>query len=237
MRKIIPLLILSVLLPLSAFAQDIDNTPDPVAVLRDQIEASPSASERNHLRLKLADLLLSTGHKSEGLAELNTIANANAFDPTSFYNLGNAFARLGESEAAIAAYKTAIEQRKGKHSRAYNNLGVVLLRAGRWDEAHDALLSALKIENFHYAEASYNLGRVYSARGQNDLAEREWHRALRVDPQHDAAAQALSRAGNEGRMVVEPAKPARKASSPAAAKSLTLDQRTPRRTPNQSRKQ
>jgi len=34
--------------------------------------------------------------------------------------------------AAISAYKTAIEQRKGYYSRAYNNLGVMLLRAGRW---------------------------------------------------------------------------------------------------------
>jgi tetratricopeptide (TPR) repeat protein len=55
---------------------------------------------------------------------------------------------------------------------------------------------------------------------------REWRRALIVDPQHDAAAQALAHAGNEGRIVVEPAnaKPARKANPAPAGKSLTLDQ-------------
>ena len=227
MRKIIPFLVLVsglALFPAFGFAQDIDNIPDPVASLRDQIAAAPSDSERNRVRLKLAELLLSTGHKSEALAELNSVAGSNSFDPIGFYNLGNAFARLGESEPAISAYKTAIEQRKGGYSRAYNNLGVLLLRAGRWDEAYDALLSALKLENFRYAEASYNLGRVYSARGQNDLAVREWRRALIVDPRHDAAAQALARTGSEGRIVVEPAKPAHKSSPPAAAKSLTLDQ-------------
>lgn len=232
MRKITPLLILVsclVLFPAFSFAQDIDNTPDPVVTLREQIEAAPTAAERNRLRLKLSELLLNTGHKTEALAELNTIANSNSFDPIGFYNLGNAFARLGDSEAAMTAYKTAIEQRNGRYSRAYNNLGVLLLRAGRWDEAYDALLSALKLENFRYAEASYNLGRVYTARGQHDLAAREWRRALLVDPQHEAAKQALTRGSTEGRIAVEsqpPVKPVRKAEAtkaPGVGPALTLD--------------
>lgn len=188
--------------------EDVDNTTDPVASLRNQISAATTESDRIRLQLKLAELLLTSGHKPEALAELELIANSNAFDPIGFYNLGNSYARLGDTEAAINAYRTAIDQRKGRYSRASNNLGVVLLRAGRWDEAHDALLSALKVEGFRYAEASYNLGRVYSARGQYDLAVREWRRALAVDPEHKAAAQALARVGTEGRIVVE-AKPAR----------------------------
>jgi tetratricopeptide (TPR) repeat protein len=144
----------------------------------------------------------------------------------------------------MAAYRTAIEQRKGRYSRAYNNLGVVLLRAGRWDEAYDAFVSALKLESFRYAEASYNLGRVYAARGQNDLAAREWRRALAVNPEHDAAAQALANVRTEERIVVASRPAKAKAASPStelkvatkspglaassaaasASKSLELDQ-------------
>jgi tetratricopeptide (TPR) repeat protein len=191
MKKIFFSLILVSTLSLNAFAQDIDNTRNPVDVLRDEIQAASSASHRIRLQLELADLLVSTGHKTEALAELKLIANSNSFDPVGFYNLGNSFARLGEIEAAIDAYQIAIDQRKGRYSRAYNNLGVLLLRSGRLDEAQDALRSALKIENFHYAEASYNLGRVYAAKGQKNLAAREWKRALVIDPQHNAAAQAV----------------------------------------------
>jgi tetratricopeptide (TPR) repeat protein len=148
-----------------------------------------------------------------------------AVDPIGFYNLGNDYARRGENEAAIAAYRKAIEQRNGHYSRALNNLGVVLLRVGRWDEAQEALQSALQLENFRYAEASYNLGRVYAARGQKDLASREWRRALVINPQHEAAKQALANVGNEERIVVAPA-PTKsvRPSAPAAAKSLQLDQ-------------
>jgi len=194
---------------------------DPVVTLRNQIEDAATPQDRIRLQLKLADELIATGQKSEALQELQLVANSGVFDPIAFYNLGNAFARLGESEAAIAAYRKAIDQRKGQYSRAYNNLGVVLLRIGRWDEAYDALISALKIEALRYAEASYNLGRVYEARGQSDLAAREWRRALAVDPHHEAAAQALARSGTEERIVVADVRPASKpaASRPAASKA------------------
>jgi tetratricopeptide (TPR) repeat protein len=209
----------------------VDNTIDPVTSLRNQIEAAANDSERNRLKLKLADLLLTTGRKPEAMTDLNSIAHSSAFDPVGFYNLGNTFARLGESEAAIAAYKTAIEQRNDRYSRAYNNLGVVLLRAGRWDEAYDALVAALNLESFRYAEASYNLGRVYAARGQHDLAAREWRRALAVDPKHDAAAQALANVGAEEKIVVaaqpkaNPVVVAKKSPVPTApaTKAFTLD--------------
>lgn len=176
---------------------------DPVLALRDEIDAASTPQDRIRLQLKLADLLIAKGHSSEAVNELRSITSVEAFDPQGFYNTGNALARLGDTEAAVNAYKKAIEQRKGKYSRALNNLGVVLLRAGRWDESHDAFLGALKVEGFRYAEASYNLGRLYSARGQTDLAIREWRRALAVDPQHKAAAQSLAHARDEDRITVE----------------------------------
>jgi tetratricopeptide (TPR) repeat protein len=194
--------------------------------------SAQTAVEYNRQQLKAAQELADSGHKSEALAELNKIVNSDSFDPVGFYNAGNAFARLGESEAAIDAYRRAIEQRKGGYSRAHNNLGVVLLRLGRWDDAYDAFISALKLENFRYAEASYNLGRLYAARGQNDLAAREWRRTLFIDPHHDAAARALARGENEERVVVErapvvkSAKPAvvKASAYPRPAKTVALDQ-------------
>jgi tetratricopeptide (TPR) repeat protein len=187
---------------------------DPAVSLRKQIAAAATPQDRIRLQLKLADQLNATGHKEEAIQQLQLVANSGVFDPIAFYNLGNAFARLGESEAAVAAYRKAIEQRKGQYSRAYNNLGVVLLRLGRWDEAYDALIAALNLEGFRYAEASYNLGRVYQARGQSDLAAREWHRALAVDPHHEAAAQALARSSTEERIVLVEARPASRTAPP-----------------------
>jgi tetratricopeptide (TPR) repeat protein len=172
--------------------------------LRDQIDAAPNGPERIRLQLQLADELVAAGKKPEAIAELLLVTGTDVFDPQDLYNAGNALARLGDSEGAITAYRKAIDQRKGKYSRALNNLGVVLLREGHWEEAHEALSSALKLENFRYAEASYNLGRLYSALGQTDLAVREWRRVIAIAPEHLGAIQALGRAGGEGRIVIAP---------------------------------
>jgi tetratricopeptide (TPR) repeat protein len=190
--------------PTSTDTKAADSSPDNLISLRDQIEATPSGTERIRLQLKLAEELVAAGKKTEAIAELHAIVNTDVFDPQGLYNGGNALAHLGDDDAAINAYRKAIEQRKGNYSRALNNLGVVLMREGRWDEAHNALSSALMLESFRYAEASYNLGRLYSARGESDLAIREWRRALAVDPQHTAAAQALSSSGSGSAIVVRP---------------------------------
>lgn len=174
-----------------------------IALLGASSVAAQTFAEQNQQQLKAAKELADTGHKSEALAELHKMLDADGFDPVGYYNLGNAFARLDESEAAIRAYRRAIEQRPAGYSRAQNNLGVVLLREGRWNEAYDAFNAALKLENFRYAEASYNLGRLYAARGERDLAVREWRRALVVDPKHAAAAQALARGVDDDVIVVE----------------------------------
>ena len=203
-----------------------------IALLGSFSVAAQSVAEQNQQQLRVAQELADTEHRSEALVALHKLLDSTEFDPAGFYNLGNAFARLGESEAAIRAYQRGIEQRKGWYSRAYNNLGVVLLREGRWDEAYEAFNAALKIENFRYAEASYNLGRLYAARGERDLAVREWRRALVVDPRHSAAAQALARGADEDVIVVEKSPAVKSAPSPAAksavakplANKLALDQ-------------
>jgi len=190
---------------------------DPIAELRSKIESATDV-EKLRLQLKLADQLVAAGRQPEAMTELIHAAATDIFDPTSFYNIGNSFARQGASDAAINAYRKAIDQRKGNYSRAYNNMGVILLRSGRWDEAQQAFLSALKLESFRYAEASYNLGRLYAAQGQHDLATREWRRALAVDPGHSAAAEALARNSTGERIVVEP----KLASEPPKPKSTNV---------------
>jgi tetratricopeptide (TPR) repeat protein len=223
MKTIIRFSIVVLICAISVAAQT-----DPVESLRSEITAATTDADRIRLQLKLADELVNTGHRDAAVKELDAIAKSGAFDPTGFYNLGNAFARLGETESALAAYREAITQRRGKYSRALNNMGVVLLREGRWDEAYDSFNSALKIESFHYAEASYNLGRLYAARGQRDLAAREWRRALLVDPEHDAVKQALANVRADDKIEVVEAKPV-KTSAPVAEsrgagpKTLLLD--------------
>jgi tetratricopeptide (TPR) repeat protein len=167
---------------------------DRISVLRAQINEASERGERARLQRTLVDYLVALNRKSEAITELRAMSRENRVDAVGFYNIGNALARLGDTETAIAAYRKAIDQRKGKYPHALNNLGVVLIRQARWDEALEALQAALKQENSRYGEASYNLGRLYAARGETKLAIDAWTRALAVQPDHLDAALALARA-------------------------------------------
>jgi tetratricopeptide (TPR) repeat protein len=155
--------------------------------------SASSAAERARARLAVAEQLAESGQRAEAVALLRSLLAEDRFDPPLFYNTGNALARLGESNAAVEAYRKAIAQRRGNYSRAQHNLGVVLMRLGRWDEAEEALKAALRLENYTYAEASYSLGRLYALRGDAGLAIAEWQRTLRLKPDHADAAVALAR--------------------------------------------
>ncbi len=245
LQVFISLLSINLLFAVSLFAQDDGRPPstrpgpDLVEQLKMQIETAANSEEKTHLQMKLVEMLIPLD-KQAALEQLHSMADEGRFDPQTFYNIGNALARLGDSEAAVGAYRKAIAQRNGNYSRALNNLGVVLMRQGLWAQASDALTSALRLESFRYAEASYNLGRLYAAQGQMDLATREWRRTLSIDPRHTAAAQAIDGAGSEGRITVASAakieklkteRPVTSAGTPlnrpsGPAKTLTVDQQT-----------
>ena len=171
--------------------------------------------------MKLADQLAENDRKKEAIAELYSITAEDHFDPQNFYNVANALVRLGELDGAVNVYRKAIDQRKGRYSRAFNNMGVVLMRQGRWEESYEAFTSALRLEGFRYAEASYNLGHLYAIRGERDLAIREWQRALQVDPEHAEAKRVLSNAGRVRNITIDPASLPRPGSVTAPPPSST----------------
>src|SRR2546423_1033090 len=177
----------------SAELKDASKGDDGADELRAQVASAASASERARLERELAERLAESGRKSEAVKLLREMLSEERFDPPFFYNTGNALARLGESDAAIEAYRKAVAQRHGNYSRAQHNLGVVLTRLGRWDEAEEALKSALRLENHTYAAAGHNLGRPDALRGEAGLAIAEWQRTLRIEPEHADAAIALAR--------------------------------------------
>ncbi|HVF42292.1 MAG TPA: tetratricopeptide repeat protein [Pyrinomonadaceae bacterium] len=156
-------------------------------------DSSLSPAERARQRQATAERLAASGDRAEAVTLLRSMLAEQRFDPAFFYNTGNALARMGESEAAVDAYRKAVSQRRGNYARAQHNLGVVLTRLGRWEEAEEALTAALKLESFTYAEASYSLGRLHALRGESGLAMTEWARTLRLKPDHAEAAVALAR--------------------------------------------
>ncbi len=97
-------------------------------------------------------------------------------------NLGNTYAKMGEFDKAIEAYKKAISNPLYKNAAlALNNLGMVYYRIAKYDEAIDSFKEALKrFSDFHLPY--YGLALCYNAKGQYGDASNAINYAIKFDP-------------------------------------------------------
>lgn len=162
---------------------------DPLDELRQAVEAAAAQPARlRAARFAYAQALAQAGRDADAAAQYRqAIHESRGNDPVSYYNLGNAYARLQQNEQAAEAYRRALEQRFNHYARASNNLGLMLVRLGRFDEAQQSFLKAIAEERGGFADAHYNLAQLYAQQGNVKAASEELIVTLRLDPRHDDA--------------------------------------------------
>jgi tetratricopeptide (TPR) repeat protein len=110
-----------------------------------------------------------------------------------YFNLGNAFAELGDIDAARRYYSKAPSF---KPAEAHNNLGRAFAIQGRLEDAIANYLEALSLKP-DLAEAYNNMGNVLARQGKFAEAIDYFSRALALDPDlaeaHDNLGRALAR--------------------------------------------
>jgi len=94
------------------------------------------------------------------------------------YMLGNAYYRLGDTDAAIASYRKAILLNPYT-VETHGNLGSMLASAGKWDEAITELNVAVQL-NPDYADAHYNLANALFQVGRVDEARAHYEAAIQL---------------------------------------------------------
>jgi tetratricopeptide (TPR) repeat protein len=110
------------------------------------------------------------------------------FDPQSVKvedNLGLAYAGLGRTEDAIAAYKTAMawqEKAPTKDAGPYIDVGDLLLDQDRTEEALPYLREAIEISPMN-SKAHELMGKAYTRLDQFPLAQAELEKAVSLAPQ------------------------------------------------------
>jgi len=113
--------------------------------------------------------------------------------PEARYNLGNALARTGRHEEAVAAFEQVLSSTSNSAdlprptlARVYNNLGDSLKALDRQIDALAAFQKARQLDP-SFAEAHNNLGAVIQRQGDLDAAEAAYRQALALDPRLDRA--------------------------------------------------
>lgn len=97
-----------------------------------------------------------------------------------YARIGLRAARSGDPDAAVAAFRTALELQP-ENDRARTNLAAAELERGNLDEAERLLRQTLERDP-GYAHAHFNLGRVLEQRGDTARAIRHYAAAVDADP-------------------------------------------------------
>ena len=97
-----------------------------------------------------------------------------------WYNLGLLERDAGQYEAAIVAYRRAVEERP-EYEAAWNNLGLVYHDVEQYEEAEAAFSQAVLLRE-DYVAPWMNLGKTYAAQDLYWLAAGAYERALEIEP-------------------------------------------------------
>lgn len=130
------------------------------------------------------------GRAAEAIPYLKRAAVAAPQCELTFYNLGSAYQKLAQHDAAIASYEQAILL-KPDFANAYNNLGNTLFAKGDTVGARLRYSRAIDL-NTNNADAHYNLANVLLRDGDVTGAIDHYNRALRARPGHAAAHKNLA---------------------------------------------
>jgi tetratricopeptide (TPR) repeat protein len=139
--------------------------------LSQAIKLQPNWADPHYL---LALSLTELGRLDEAIAEFKPVIKFGLKDEPkilSYYNMGNAYADLGQHGDAIDAYRQAINL-NDKLSKPHNNLGLAYAALNRIEEAVAEFKEAVKLRP-DYADAHYNLGVAYLQLGRKQDAEEQ----------------------------------------------------------------
>jgi len=121
------------------------------------------------------------------------------------YEMGNAYARLGQKEKAIWAYKEALKANPG-YDEIYFNLGVMYMQVNKMAEAAAVLEESAAI-NPLYPDTHFSLGNVYIQQGQWRRSIEAYRACLELKPAYrmalDNLSVAVTQMFNEGESYVE----------------------------------
>jgi Flp pilus assembly protein TadD len=160
-------------------------------VVAETNEATPNLSKWLPTQTNAADLinvgtvLLEKGQNHDSVLCFRRALELSPDDEEIHFNLGIAYSRLGELDAAAQQYREALKL-VPDYTEAHNNLGNVLTRQRRFAQAIGEFEAALKVSPDNPL-AHNNLGRVLAEQGKPDEAVPHFAEALRLDPDYAEA--------------------------------------------------
>lgn len=140
-------------------------------------------------RFLLGNCYLRMGRLAEARDAYEQFIAANPKEPEAFTNLGLVLAKLGDEEAALKTYSSALRLDE-KLVTVLSNRGTLYLKLHRYDDAIRDFSSVLTQEPSN-ADALYKRAYSYCQKGSPKKAQEDLAKILQVQPTHDDARTLL----------------------------------------------
>ena len=147
--------------------------------IRELLAASKLQNDDPMIFLKLGRENLNAGYWKNAIEYLNRSVALKPMVET-YTDLGRAYSKLNETEAALQAYSEALKLNSESELTNYN-LGVGLRELGKHGEAAEAFKRAIEIKK-DFREAVFNLAIEYQDLGEHAKFLETMKEALRLDP-------------------------------------------------------
>ena len=161
--------------------------PQAIQLYEQALRLDPRNPE---LRAGLARMLSRAKQDDLARDQLRAVVAEHPSFSRGWFNLGNVYRRLGQHEAAIAAYRTSIEL-EPRREAAWNNLGEAFRALGDTLHAAQAYRQAVAIVP-RYEQALNNLAALRGAAGDAAGAEAGFRAAIDANPRYVPACVNLA---------------------------------------------
>jgi tetratricopeptide (TPR) repeat protein len=162
------------------------------AAVKDLTQAVKLSPDWDDVHYVLALALTETGKLKEAIGEFKQViklAVKNEPKILAFYNMGNAYADLGQYQEASEAYQQAIKLNP-ELSKPHNNLGLAYAALDRVADAAAEFSQAVQLRA-DYAEAHFNLGVAYLQSWRKQEAAEQQKILMKLNPELASTLDAM----------------------------------------------
>ena len=176
-------------------AGDEDQSTD---LLEAFLNENPTSETADRLRFRQAVNTLQTGNYEAAVREFRQylrITNNQQMMPEAYFNMADAYLRLGNKDAAALAYETIASEypQSERTAPSLAELGLIELGRGRLEEAADVFTRLAELDRRFHQEAFVGRGNAFLGLGRMEEAEADFRRVTELQAGNDAARIGLSR--------------------------------------------
>ncbi len=167
-------------------------------ILEDFLTRNPQAGTADRLRFRQAERMLQTGdfeNAVDAFRQFIRTSNNQRLIAEAWFNLGDAFSRLGKPDDATDAYQTIIRDFSGSdfHNPALFELARMSMRAGNYSQAIEQYETLSRRSRTYRLDANIGIGNANFALSRYARAKESFERALELDSDNDNALLGLAK--------------------------------------------